>query len=326
VDAHRVAPGYTVRVLGSFKLNSNTCITTKTSGTATAPITYTGGGTAKINGNAACFYIWLNNADYVRINGFDFTGVQTNTSTDSGTTVILSQGAGGNVTIDHNKIHNLPSGFSAAIAMEPYGTLGYTGAPCSVHDNIFHDLGYNSGLHHGNYAVYIACGTNSYVYNNLIYNEGSIGIHCWHAANRVHIYNNTVVNAQYIAILVGTGDSGGVSGAYFNVTNNIVVNSHYGITAESGSPGYVSTTSIFRNNLIYNNGANWYYNDYGNSTTLQAAGMSVTGTVAKNPLFVSPSASNYQLSIGSPAIGEGMYVGITHDLAGYAVSSNIGAY
>jgi hypothetical protein len=191
-------------------------------------------------------------------------------------------------------------------------------------------LGYNGGLHQGDYGLYIACGTNSYVYNNLIYNAGSIGIHCWHAANDVHIWNNTISNAQYIGILVGTGDQGVVAGAYFDVTNNIIVNSKYGIMAEDASPGYISKSSIFRNNLVYNNSVDWYYNNNGTDQTLQGAGMSVTGTVVGNPLFVSPSTANYQLGSGSPAIGSGINVGLTSDLSGTAVplstGVNIGAY
>jgi len=332
VSANKVAPGDTVHVSGSFSLNSSTCISTAASGTASKPITYMGDpyGSAKINGEAACFYMWHNTGNYVNIYGFDFTGVQTNATTNGGTSIILSDGGGGNVSIAHNVLHDLPSGFATAIDMEPYGGGGYTGAPCSVHDNVLYNLGLNGGLHQGDYGIYITCGTNTYVYNNLIYNAGSIGIHCWHAANDVHIWNNTISNAQYIGIIVGTGDQGVVSGAYFDVTNNIIVNSQYGIMAEDASPGYISKSSIFRNNLIYNNSVDWYYNNNGTDQTLQGAGMSVIGTVVGNPLFVSPGAGNYQPGSGSPATGRGINVGLTSDLAGNPVPSssgiNIGAY
>lgn len=325
----KVAPGDTVHVSGSFTLNSGTCIKTTTSGAAGKPITYKADPSARINGNAACFYMWYNTAAYINIYGFDFTGVQTNSNTDSGTSVILSEGSGGNVDVAYNTIHDLPSGFSAAIDMAPYGSGGYTGAPCSVHDNVFHDLGYNSGLQHGNYAVYISCGTNSKVYNNLIYNEGSIGIHCWHAANQVHIYNNTIANAQFIGIIVGTGDSGALANAYFDVSNNIIVNSKYGVIAEASSPGSVSKSSLFRNNLVFNNQVDWSYNG-GSSGSMQSAGYAVTGTVTGDPKFVSPSTGNYRLSSNSPAIGKGLNVGITGDLDGNprpsATGINIGAY
>jgi len=332
VSAARVAPGDTVHVNGTFNLNGNTCILTAASGTSSKPITYMGDpyGSAKINGQGACYYVWHNTGNYVNIYGFDFTGVQAHGNTNGGTSIILSEGGGGNVTVAYNTIHDLPSGFAAAIDMEPYGSGNYTGAPCSVHDNILSNLGYNGGLTQGNYGMYIACGTNTLVYNNLIYNEGSIGIHCWHAANNVHIWNNTIFNAQYIGIIVGTGDQGAVSGAYFDVTNNIVVNSLYGIIGEDASPGYVSKSSIFRNNLTYGNSTNWYYNNNGTSSTIQGAGMSVTGTLTGNPVLVSPSAGNYQLGSGSPAIGTGINVGLTLDLAGNPVPSstgvNIGAY
>jgi hypothetical protein len=329
--AAKTQAGDVVHVSGSFTLNSSTCIVTNNSGTSSAPITYVAdpAGSAHINGNAACYYMWHNLGNYVSIRGFDMTGVQTNANTNSGTSVILSEASGGTVEVAYNTVHDLPTGFAAAINVSPYGST-YTGAPCNVHDNVMHDLAYNSSLQLGDYAFYIACGTNSYVYNNLIYNEGSIGIQMWHAANNVHVWNNTIVNDQYIGILAGTGDEGGLTNAYFDVTNNIVVNSGYGIMAESGTPGTVSKSSIFRNNLVYGNKTDWYYNNNGSSTTIQAAGMSVTGTVTANPMFQASGSNNYQLATGSPAIGKGYNVGLTWDLNGNPVPSatgvNIGAY
>src|SRR5438270_439115 len=180
------------------------------------------------------------------------------------------------------------------------------------------------------HQLYMPCGTNTTVYNNLIYNEGSIGIHCWHAANQVHIYNNTIDHAN-IGILVGTGDSGGQTGAYFDVTNNIVTNSgSYGIMAENSSPATISASSVFRNNLVYNNPVDWYYNSSGTDRTISSA-FSLLGTVSQqDPMFMSPSSGNYHLLVGSPATGAGMettYVP-SIDLSGTARSNPpaIGVY
>jgi hypothetical protein len=229
-----------------------------------------------------------------------------------GSAIIGTESSGGNVDVAYNVFHDLPWGFASAIYMEPWGASGYTGAPTSVHDNVFHDIGNTTpGTSCGppnNYAMYIASGPNTYVYNNLMYNVGTIAIHCWHAASGVHIYNNTIVNAD-LAILVGTGDGGSVVGAFFDVSNNIVTNSHYGIYAEANAPGSLSTSSVFRNNLVHGNQIDWAYNDQGTSTTLQAAGMAVTGTVTADPLFVSPAGGDFRLSPGSPAVDVGVSSG-----------------
>jgi hypothetical protein len=241
----------------------------------------------------------------------------------------------GHVDIGYNVIHDLPWGFATAAYVEPWGNGGYTGAPADVHDNVFHDIGWPAGAPsscgpENNYALYIASGPDSHVYNNLIYDVGSIGIHCWHAANGMHIFNNTIANTS-MGMLVGTGDGGYTVGAYYEVANNIVVNSHYGIYAEANAPGTLSTSSVFENNLVFGNDIDWGYDDHGTDTTLQAAGMAVTGTIAANPMFVSPSSGNYRLSAGSPAIAAGISQGAPdHDLDGYrrpfGAWFDIGAY
>jgi hypothetical protein len=324
---------------GTYVLDSSSCITSSASGTASAPITLVSDvrGGAKIDGSGACLLIWFQKGDYTNIWGFDFTGIKYAPSdcTGSGGSAILgTESGGGHVDVGYNVFHDLPWGFAAAIYVEPWGSGGYTGAPTSVHDNVFANIGSTgSGTSCGpenNYAMYIASGKGTSVYNNLIYNVPTIGIHCWHAADGVSIFNNTVVHAG-TAILVGTGDGGAVAGAYFDVSNNIVTNSSYGVYAEANSPGSLSTTSVFRNNLISGNKTDWAFNDRGKSTTLQAAGMSVTGTVTRDPMFVSASAGNYRLSPGSPAIDVGMSAGAPdHDLDGlarpYGGGFDMGAY
>jgi hypothetical protein len=168
------------------------------------------------------------------------------------------------------------------------------------------------------------------VFNNLLVNVPTIAIHCWHAASGVHIFNNTIVDAG-TAMLVGTGDNGATVGAYYEVANNIIVGSKSGIYAEANAPGTLSTSSVFENNLVFGNQQDWGYDDQGNTTTLQAAGFAVTGTVTADPKFVAPSSGDYHLSPGSPAIDKGLSKGAPdHDLDGYArpfgPAYDIGAY
>jgi hypothetical protein len=325
---------------GTYVLDSSSCITSGVSGTSSAPITFVSDvrGGAKIDGHGACLTIWSQTGDYTRIWGFDFTGIMYAPSdcTGSGGSVVLEADAsGGNVDLGYSVIHDLPWGFASAVIMDPWGNSTYTGAPTSVHDNVFHDIGNTTpGTGCGppnNYALYVASGTDTHVYNNLMVNLGTIGIHCWHAANNVHITNNTIVNAADTAILVGTGDGGYVVGATFDVTNNIVTSSNYGIFAEGNAPGSIATSSVFRNNLVFGNQNDWLYDDQGASTTLQAAGMAVTGTVTADPMFVSPSAGDYRLLAGSPAVDMGLATGAPdHDLDGFprplGAAVDIGAY
>jgi hypothetical protein len=330
----------TVHVLaGTYALTSATCITSSVDGTASAPITFVSDvrGAAKIDGKGACTTIWTQNGAYTRVWGFDFTGIQFAPSdcTGSGGSAVFYAGPPmGNVDFGYAVVHDLPWGFAAAVIMEPYAGNAYTGAPSSVHDSAFLNIG-NTPADAGcgppnNYGMYIASGPQTYVFDNLLVNVPTIAIHCWHAASGVHIFDNTIVNAG-TAMLVGTGDGGATVGAYYEVANNIVVSSQSGIYAEANAPGTLSTSSVFENNLVYGNQQDWGYNDNGNSTTLQAAGLAVTGTITADPEFVNAAAGDYRLSAGSPAIDRGIGNGAPdHDLDGYVrpygAGYDIGAY
>src|SRR5207237_7798101 len=92
----------------------------------------------------------------------------------------------------------------------------------------------------------------------------------------------------------------------------------YGIEAENNAPGTISSSSVFRNNLIFNNHADWYYGNDGVDSTITSAFI-VTGTVSgKDPQFVSSSSGNYHLSAGSPPVGAGLQTSYvpTVDLSG----------
>jgi hypothetical protein len=85
---------------------------------------------------------------------------------------------------------------------------------------------------------------------------------------------------------------------------------------------------VFLNNLVYNNKIDWGYNS---SSTIQAAGMKVSGTVVASPVFVARVGGDYHLAPGSPGIDQGTASGAPdHDLdalarpAGAAV--DIGCY
>jgi hypothetical protein len=105
-------------------------------------------------------------------------------------------------------------------------------------------------------------------------------------------------------IQVGSGDSGNVQTPWYDVENNILSN-----CANSGLYVYtnnlISASSIFKNNLIYNNGSDFGYGG-ACSPTMDACGLTVTGTANGDPLYLSPApGTDFHLALGSPAINAG---------------------
>lgn len=325
-DVVHVAPG-------SYNLTSSTCIVTNKSGVTWQSDVH---GAATINGGGNCLYMWHSSSGsgHIKIFGFQFTGIQVNSSLSS--VGMLLEGGQGNYEVAYNTFHDSGTSctssncFASALDITPYSG-GYTGRTCSIHDNTFYNLAVGLNGTYNGYGIYATCSNangdaDPRIYNNLIYNEGSIGIHMWHSANHIHVYNNTVDHAR-MGILVGTGDSGGTTGAIFDVSNNIVSNSYYGIYAEDGGGYTLSSSSTFDNNLTYNNSIDWGYNSANGKilTSFQAA-KNITG----DPLYVSPSSGNYFIGAGSPAATTGLHNSYTPalDLAGVTRPNppSIGAY
>src|SRR6185312_14373961 len=116
----------------------------------------------------------------------------------------------------------------------------------------------------------------------------------WHAAQNIKIYNNTIDNARDAGIIVGSGDSGSSSstGDYISTSNNIIYDSANGIV-ENGITGVHNS---YVDNLLYG--------IEGSNIRLQN-GLTDSGTVYSNPMFVNASAHDYHLQSGSPAINTG---------------------
>jgi hypothetical protein len=333
----QAASGDVVHVLpGTYNLTSSTCIVTNTSG-----VTWQsdGHGAATINGGSHCFYIWYNsgNSGFLKIFGFQFTGVQVNSKLNS--FGVELEGSQGNFEVAYNTFHDFGSSsssnnFGAALSLQSWGNGNYTGHSCSVHDNTFRNIAPGGSFTYNAYSIYAVCGNHRgadpdpRIYNNLIYNEGSIAIHMWHAADHLHVYNNTIDKAN-LGILVGTGDQGAVNGALFDVSNNIVSNSHYGIYAEDGGGYTLSPNSTFNNNLIYNNTVDWTYNHSGKNLNLLTS-FRAARNISGNPLYVGRDTGHYVLVRSSAAAGKGLRSPYTPgtDLAGNARSRrpSIGAY
>ena len=327
--------GDVVHVLpGTYDLTASTCIVTNKRGVTWQSDVH---GAATINGGGHCQYIWHNTGatGYLRILGFQFTGVQVNSGLNS--FGVLLEGSEGNFEVAFNTFHdfggsNPGNNFGAALSPAPWGSGGYTGRTCSVHDNVFRNIAPGGHFLYNGYSIYAICSSNGgdaepRIYNNLLYNEGSVAIHLWHAANHVHIYNNTIDKA-YMGILAGTGDDGAVNQAVFSVSNNVVTNSHYGIYADDG--GYsLSPNCTFDHNLTFNNSIEWGYKHSGRTLNLRDF-FRTANNVTADPQFVKPEAGDYSVSRTSPAVGKGVRREQTpeKDLAGITRPNppSLGAY
>lgn len=309
-------PGDTVRVLpGTYNLVSATCINTS------APnVTYISDtkGAAKINGQQNCTNIWHDSgasAGNVIIDGFDFTGAINTSNLGGGAVAILLEGAIGNYTFRNNTVHDMGTNSSstnipAAFEVGSFGGGNYTNRTCSVHDNVFFNIAVGFNQIFGGYAMYIICNNNGggdpdpQIYNNVIYNVGSIGIQTWHAANHYHIYNNTL-DRVYLGITVGTGDQGCILNAVADVRNNVVTHSGLiGINADDGNPGtcQLSSTSTFNNNDLFGNATNFSWN----AGTFSSHFTNVNNILV-DPLYVSPGTTlGYDVATNSPVNAAGI--------------------
>jgi hypothetical protein len=332
----RSASGDVVHVLpGTYNLTASTCIVTNTAGVTWQSDAH---GAATINGGGNCLYLWHNSgaSGHLKIFGFQFTGVQLNSSLSS--FGVLLEGSEGNFEVAYNTFHdfggsNPNNNFAAALSAAPWGNSQYTGRTCGLHDNIFRNIAPGGSFLYNGYSVYAICGNQGgdadpRIYNNLISNEGSIAIQLWHAADHVHVYNNTIDRA-HMGILAGTGDQGAVNGAVFDVSNNLVSNSYYGIYAEDGGGSTLSPNSSFDNNLTYNNTIDWRYKHADSNLDILSYFRTINNTNG-NPKYVQPGTGQYNLLRTSSATGKGRNSDYTPavDLNGIVRPSrpSVGAY
>jgi hypothetical protein len=320
---------------GTYHLTSSSCIVTNTLGVTWQSDRH---GAATIDGGGQCLYLWHNSgrSGYIKIVGFQFTGVQVNNSLNS--FGVLLEGSEGNFEVAYNTFHDLGGAdpkrnFGAALSVAPWSNGNYTGRTCTLHDNVLYNIAPGGSFLFNGYSIYAICGhthgdRDPWIYNNLIYNEGSVAINLWHAADHVHVYNNTIDKA-YVGILAGTGDQGAIDHATFDITNNLVSNSHYGIYAEDDNSVLLSPISTFNNNLTNNNSIDWAYNQAGKHLSLLGSFMQ-SANFSGDPLYISPATGDYRVGANSPVRGKGMLTNFTPstDLAGHSRVNppSIGAY
>lgn len=330
------ARGDVVHVLpGTYHLTGSSCIVTNTSGVTWQSDRH---GAATVDGDGQCLYLWHNSgkSGSIKVLGFQFTGVQVNHSLNS--FGVLLEGSEGNFEVAYNTFHDFGGpdpklNFGAALSVAPWANGVYTGRTCKVHDNTFSNIAPGGSFLFNAYSIYAICGHTQgdhdpWIFNNLIHNEGSIAISLWHAADHVHVYNNTIDHA-YMGILAGTGDQGAVNHATVDVSNNVVTNSHYGIYAEDQDGAFLSPISTFKNNLTNNNSINWAYNHAGKNVNLVES-LIASANISGDPRYLSPVIGDYRVALSSPARGKGLHTNFTPaaDLAGHSrpTPPSIGAY
>ena len=287
-------------------------------GTVDAPVRFVSDRqkAAVIRPSAADGAIWENSADHVIIEGFEIDG------SNSPAVRVGIAAHGNHIRVRSNKVHHIlqeganDSNGGAGIVLNG----GYYGEvdEHAVGNEVHHIGTAGSNRVHGIYHQ----STGSIV-NNLVHsNPGLIGIVLWHDAKDVTIANNTVCG-NAVGISVGSGDWYQMRAPADNVTvvNNLVYdNASVGIQEH----GLTGTRNVYRNNLVYGNGANW---------SLQN-GLTHHGTISADPGFVRYAAGerrDYRLLPNSPAIDAGTAAGAPpDDMDGlrrpYGAAPDIGAY
>ena len=254
---------------------------------------------------------WDNRGNYVSIIGFDVDG----TKPGAGTAWLHGIYTGGSYgMIQENHVHHLAtaaactSAGGSAIGVDSY----YKGVKDDIVANTVNDIG-PSGC---KFIQGIYVSTSGSVKNNLVYRVGEAAIHLWHDATNVIITNNTVAKSHY-GIIVGGGDFYFTSAGNNNtvVSNNIVYDNGIGV-AEGGKTG---TANKYTNNLVFKNGT---------AISLRN-GLTATGTVSSDPLFVGYSATaaapNFHLTSSSPAIARGTATNApATDIDGKVRNSSVG--
>jgi hypothetical protein len=300
-----------------FKTLARAAKVATTAGTTVwvAPGTYAGGIKTTANGTASARIYWVsttkwgakvvppasstnnnawdNRGNYVSIVGFDIDGTNSGGGT-KWTHGIYTGGSYGMIADNH--IHHVAksvactSAGGSAIGVDSY----YHGQFTDVVSNVVNDIG-PAGC---TYVQGIYFSTSGTIKNNLVYRVGAVAIHLWHDATNVTITNNTVTSSNF-GMVIGGGDfyftSAGANNVF--VANNIVYDNKYGIS-EQGTTG---KNNVYKNNLVVQNST---YN-----ISLRN-GLTATGTVSSDPLFVGYSRTaatpDFHLTGSSPAIARGV--------------------
>lgn len=270
----------------------------KVSGTSSAPISLVSDVRwgAKVLGNTTSNSTFYVEGDYINIDGFDITNI----NSTSGHVGVLAVGSHDQVI--GNDVHDIdPMGGSDGLGGA--GILLGTATSCcsNAMENIVHDIGNFTVSWASTHGIYVEepYGT---VANNITYRNQGYGIQLWHNASHIVVVNNTIFNNGMGGIVLGaTFTSPDTIDDYNTVMNNIVVyngtnsNADYGILED----GWTGVHNQYLNNLVFKNVP-------GDVSLLN--GLLPVNTIVSSPLFVDYQANgggNYDLQSTSPAVDAG---------------------
>ncbi|RLA57202.1 MAG: hypothetical protein DRR04_13320, partial [Gammaproteobacteria bacterium] len=201
-----------------------------------------------------------------------------------------------NILIEHNEIYDAQGGIFVKGA---YG--GTANHHITIRYNLLYDL--NVGITHG---IVNDAGRQfgAHTYQNIIRDTDFgivfIGYNGSSPAN-IDVVNNTLHNTQF-GFFLKPSTSG-----YRDITfyNNIISGASVSIQGEDITD--VSNTD-FSHNIYYSSGtlARISYTNYNLNGWNSQFNQDTVGTVTTDPMFVSPSNSNFQLRAGSPANASGI--------------------
>jgi hypothetical protein len=232
--------------------------------------------------------IWRSMGDYVDIEGFEIDGTDAMASPG-----IMVHGAYSRVLYNH--VHHI----SVARCGGGVG-INSTGYDTNIGTEMIGNLIHDARRPHVNscpgsspvvgYGIYFAT-PHGKVQNNIIYNNGSVGIHLWHAPTETVVSHNLVFNNGRTGIVFGCGDKPFIQCNRITVSNNIFMNHEIFAIREYGNN---SPTNKVMNNIIYGAGKIEMKN-----------GTESGNLMGVNPNIPGLSSGDYRLGSGSPAIDAG---------------------
>ena len=183
-----------------------------------------------------------------------------------------------------------------------------SGQPILIRFNYVHDNGPKDS------GVFMEVAKNVLIHNNVISNNTRRGVYVA-ASSGVRVLNNTIAGtAGHAAIEVGGMPRAGASLSNNQILNNII---SHGSTLHdlliSPPNGTTIAGNTSNHNLIWRSGAAirlWSGNSHGDLASWRAATGNDVDSVSGDPMFfpvtIPPSATNYKLRPGSPAVDTGL--------------------
>lgn len=257
--------------------------------------------------------IWASLGDYVDIEGFDIDG-----SGSPNSPGITAYGTSARILYNH--VHNLRP--MQCVGVVGIGTNDYEkNFGVEIIGNVIHDIGPGVTCPKvRGYGIYLSTNRGK-VQNNIVYNNGSYGIHLWHTPIDAIVSHNLVFNNGRSGILFGCGDKPFVTCKNIVISNNILMNNKEYAIQEYGN----------------NNGTNRVVNNitFGDSSKIGMKNGQATGNmVGVDPKLVNfrpNGGGDYHPAPGSPAIDKASPTGaIANDIdlgkRPFGAASDIGPY